>query len=84
MPKETVYSKYYGRSTPDHPEPEVTVGWSKESEHVEMAVLMPEGVPLEVNFPESNGWYAQLDRAGINRLIKILRKARDDAYGRDE
>lgn len=28
--------------------------------------------------------WASLDRAQINRLIKSLRKARDDAYGRDE
>jgi hypothetical protein len=30
------------------------------------------------------GWYVQLDRLGINRLIRILRQARDDAFGRDE
>lgn len=27
--------------------------------------------------------YIQLDRAGINRLIHTLRKARDDAFGKD-
>lgn len=81
MPKETVYSKYFPVNGRD--EPEVVVGWSKEAEHVELAVLMSNGVVLEPT-PEGNGWYAQLDRAGINRLIKILRKARDDAYGRDE
>lgn len=31
-----------------------------------------------------DGWYADLDRAGINRLIKALRRARDQAFGRDE
>lgn len=30
------------------------------------------------------GLWGTLDRAGINRLIKMLRKARDDAYGHDE
>jgi hypothetical protein len=30
------------------------------------------------------GLWATLDRSGINRLIKMLRKARDEAYGRDE
>jgi hypothetical protein len=30
------------------------------------------------------GLWSTLDRAGINRLIKMLRKARDEAYGRDE
>jgi len=28
--------------------------------------------------------FVDLDRADINRLIKLLRKARDSAYGRDE
>jgi hypothetical protein len=34
--------------------------------------------------PQFQSLWASLDRAGINRLIKMLRKARDDAYGRDE
>lgn len=31
-----------------------------------------------------NGWFVHLDRAGINRLIAKLRRARDNAFGRDE
>lgn len=30
------------------------------------------------------GWHVTLDREGINRLIRSLRRARDAAYGRDE
>lgn len=30
------------------------------------------------------GVWADLDREGCNRLIRLLRKARDSAYGRDE
>jgi hypothetical protein len=29
------------------------------------------------------GWYMQLDRDGINRLIRSLRRARDAAFGKD-
>jgi hypothetical protein len=29
------------------------------------------------------GWFADLDRSGINRLIRTLRKARDAAFGAD-
>ncbi len=32
----------------------------------------------------ANGWFASLDRQGCNNLIKYLRRARDQAYGRDE
>ena len=28
--------------------------------------------------------YIQMDREGLNRLIRTLRQARDDAFGRDE
>lgn len=31
-----------------------------------------------------DGWRITLDREGINRLIRSLRKARDSVYGRDE
>lgn len=30
------------------------------------------------------GWHVTLDREGINRLIRVLRRARDQAFGRDE
>lgn len=29
------------------------------------------------------GWFATLDRVAINRLIRVLRKARDAAFGAD-
>lgn len=32
----------------------------------------------------SKGFYVSLDRAGINNMIRYLRRARDQAYGRDE
>lgn len=34
--------------------------------------------------PAFDGWHADLDRAGVNRLIRTLRRARDQAFGRDE
>lgn len=40
----------------------------------------PEGSLL----PGFSSLWASLDRSGVNRLIKALRKARDDAFGRDE
>lgn len=30
------------------------------------------------------GWWADLDRHALNRLIRTLRRARDAAYGKDE
>lgn len=31
-----------------------------------------------------DGFYVDLDRRGINKLIRHLRRARDQAFGRDE
>jgi hypothetical protein len=38
----------------------------------------------EPEYEKTRGWYVDLDRALINRLIKALRRARDQAYGVDE
>lgn len=32
----------------------------------------------------TDGMYVDLDRRGINDLIRVLRRARDQAFGRDE
>lgn len=40
--------------------------------------------PGESILPGFDSLWASLDRSGVNRLIKALRKARDDAFGRDE
>lgn len=35
-------------------------------------------------YPDTeSGWYVDLDREQINRLIRVLRRARDAAYGAD-
>jgi hypothetical protein len=59
------------------------IGWSKETGHVQVATVGPDEYELEPT-PEGNGWFVTLDRAGINRAIRALRQARDDAFGKDE
>lgn len=39
---------------------------------------------LDVAYGPCDGLYVSLDRGRVNRVIKMLRKARDAAYGRDE
>lgn len=82
MPKIEVHSKY---PDPDSgpAESRVRVGWTPGREHVEVATLAQDGQVLQPG-PEANGWFVQLDRTGINDLIRGLRQARDKAYGRDE
>ena len=40
-------------------------------------------VELEAG-PVRSGFYVPLDRRGVNELIRTLRRARDQAYGKDE
>ena len=85
MPKEHVDDMYAGHdddAVAEGSRSRVRVGWSKEAGHVEVATVAPDGERLEPT-PEGNGWFVQLDRSGLNRLIRTLRRARDDAYGRD-
>lgn len=58
----------------------VSVGWNKETGSVQVATVDPDGDPFAV----SSGLYVDLDRQGINDLIRHLRRARDQAFGRDE
>lgn len=51
----------------------------------------PAGAPLAepetkpgTSFRVFDGWHVDLDRAGVNRLIRLLRQARDAAFGKDE
>lgn len=41
-------------------------------------------VPSVPDLTFFDGFYVQLDRPGINDLIRKLRRARDQAFGRDE
>lgn len=91
MPKEIINSMYYGQEvldvetgTPVRVEPtHLHVGWTKEHNHVEVAVINTDIKP-EHPGDSRQGWFMQLDRAGCNRAIRALRRARDDAFGRDE
>jgi hypothetical protein len=72
MPREVVYGDGVPYGTPDEPGPArtiVEVSWSRNN---------------NVQIPRAFGVFTGLDRAGINLLIKQLRRARDQAFGRDE
>jgi hypothetical protein len=42
------------------------------------------GTKPGTSFKMFSGWHVDLDRAGVNRLIRVLRTARDQAFGKDE
>lgn len=96
MPKETINSAVrntYSEPVPGNPDASFShiieepfhlrVGWSREASYVQVASLAPDGVVLEPT-PEGNGFFVLLNRDGVNRAIRALRKARDGAFGKDE
>lgn len=91
MPKEYVYGPKAFLSSGDakytcaNPEAEfaATVGWSRlDNGGVVQLATIRNG--QEQSFEPEHGLYMELDRVGINDLIRLLRRARDQAFGRDE
>lgn len=81
MPK----SRTYGTSFDNGPT-DVLVGWNKaNSSHTKTDDGLSGQVSLGLadQTEDQAKFYVVLDRVGINRLIRDLRKARDDAYGAD-
>ena len=90
MPSERMQTK-------GDPAIDVRVAWSRDCEYVQLAVIsqdpdkakaMAKGIAdqLETRGDQfvDSGWHAGLDRDGLNQLIKTVRRARDQAYGKDE
>lgn len=92
MPKEVVYSEHTPYGDDDSRRSIIEVQWNREpAGHVQVATLGVDGATLEPRpcvsesgEPHSGGIYLSLDRDGCNRLIKNLRRAREQAFGRDE
>lgn len=97
MPRDKMNPALYNGSghTPNSPDFEIHVGWSVGT--VQLATVSPSGILAAEALDEASGakelvslravdpgWFCDLDRAGINHLIRILRTARDKAFGRDE
>ena len=89
MPKEVIYDEATMY--------DVVVGWEADK-YVQLGIETHSGrpivqmlgdgdgdkpLPLEA-LADFTGLWGTFDRAGINRLIRALRRARDQAYGRDE
>lgn len=69
--------------------PIVDVMWNRETGFVQVVTKATDanggrwiGDSPETHF--TDGMHVDLDRAAINRLIRNLRRARDNAFGRDE
>jgi hypothetical protein len=80
MPKENINSDTVGTTR-------IEVSWQHDA-YVQLTTALRSEVPASEATPEfityDTGAYVQLDRHGINRLIQVLRRARNAVYGKDE
>ena len=83
MPKEYIVDSAERRRQEEHGGETigVRVGWQRDMSVQVATLLMPGG---EFGEEATQGVFADLDRHSINRLIRTLRRARDQAYGADE
>ena len=78
MPKEFIDAE--GQIGGEGVEPHgVVVKWNRDM-YVQLATVRPDGEEPS----GQSGIYVDLDRDRINRLIRYLRRARDQAFGKDE
>lgn len=78
MPKERV-------TDPNDPNVSVEVGWRRSPLGDVQVGVTSDASPYtfeDTGLP-FNGWFASLDRDGVNILIRNLRRARDSAFGAD-
>jgi hypothetical protein len=87
MPKEVIVAhgpQFYddGDREVETMQPLVQVSWNREAGYVQIATGTRAPVTFDSN-PDT-WWFVDLDRQMINQLIRALRRARDQAFGRDE
>lgn len=80
MPKEMVLSSGFNEDVTRGLRTEVR--WSRDG-YVQVATVADE-MPAASGTGSGEGWFVDLDRKGCNDLIRHLRRARDQAFGRDE
>lgn len=81
MPKEIIYDKHEHGSDYPEPLPFAVIGWERDGSLVQLGVL--QGGDFDEGTQDRPGFYVNLDRNAINRAIRVLRRARDAAYGAD-
>jgi len=81
MPKETVISTT-GFDENVSRGLRAEIHWGRDGQFVQLATVADE-LPQQSGFG-AQGWFVTLDRNGVNAMIRHLRRARDQAFGRDE
>lgn len=71
----------------DKNEPDIAIGITLNRASLEKYLLdnpEPEGIGTPANPDNGLSFYVRLQRPQTNRLVRLIRKARDTTFGRDE
>lgn len=79
MPKEYFGDRHTAQT--EEPLPFAVIGWERDHGEVQLGVL--QGGDFDEGKENRPGFFVSLDRNAINRAIRVLRRARDAAYGAD-
>jgi hypothetical protein len=83
MPKEIVVEALGYIPPHDDRQALIEITWQRDLEHVQVATYARHPETHET-IGREEAMFVTLDRAGINRVIQRLRRARDQAFGKDE
>ena len=83
MPKEIILNARVGFPDEDSREPLVELSWQRDLEYVQIATFARHPESKET-IGRDDAQFVTLERHGINKMIRVLRKARDQAFGKDE
>lgn len=92
MPAQKVYGLQHAPSDDEDYVPQVPivdVRWGRDDNFIQIVTkaTTADGGRFAENLSEhdvTDGFYVDLDRNAVNSLIRNLRRARDQAFGRDE
>lgn len=80
MPKETIMNQ---SQIGDDQLFRFEILWNKDK-YCQVATVKETNDPNKAADGGVEGYYVNLDREGLNKAIRVLRRARDQAYGKDE
>lgn len=83
MPKEFIFDRVSPYIEGKNKTPLVEVSWQRDLEDVQIVGYARNPETLET-IGREEAQFVTLDRYGINQMIRVLRRARDQAFGRDE
>lgn len=83
MPKDIIHDDTLIPGTDNSTPMAVSIGWQRDG-GVQLGSINLQNGDGDKRHTSEYGWFVDLDREMINKIIRVLRRARDQAFGVDE